>query len=128
MSRGSSAQSTQSVQRAIKRLQRWEQKIQTVPRQEVQRAAQQMYPEMIAQTPYKTGALERSVFVKVKGLTIQAGASAKSDQGYDYAGIQHENTEFNHPIKGKAFYIKDPYNHQVVLMQRRIRRKLRKPK
>lgn len=128
MSKGSSAQSTQSVQRAIKRLQRWEQKIGTVPPTEVARAAQQMYPEIISQVPYKTGALERSVSVKAKGLDIKVKASAKSDKGYDYAGIQHEDTSFNHPIKGKAHYIKDPFNHQVTLMQRRIRRKLRKPK
>lgn len=126
MSKGYSAQNSQSVQRAVRRLQRWEQKIGWVPKQEVARAAQQMYPEIIAQVPYDTGALERSVSVKARGLNIYAKASAKSESGEDYAGIQHDNTTFHHPVKGKAYYIKDPFNHQVTLMQRRIRRKLRK--
>lgn len=26
-------------------------------------------------------------------------------KNYDYALIQHENTSFNHPIKGQAFYL-----------------------
>lgn len=128
MSKGGSASSTAGVQQAVRRLERWLSKLETVPEEEVARAARQMYPEMIAQTPFKSGKLEASVHVRAQGQHIEAEASVVSPEGYDYAGIQHDTPSFHHPIQGKAYYIKDPFNHQVELMQRRIRRKLRKRK
>lgn len=121
-----------SIDRAIRNLNKFLNSLESVPSAELDRTASQIKAKAIAQTPYRTGALERSVYVDVvkdsTQQTIIAGASAKSEQGYDYAGIQHENTTFNHPVKGKAHYISDPFKQEVYNMKRRIRRRLRKPK
>lgn len=121
-----------SIDRAIRNLNKFLNSLESVPSAELYRTASQIKVKAIAQTPYRTGALERSVYVDVvkdsTQQTIIAGASAKSERGYDYAGIQHENTTFNHPVKGKAHYISDPFKQEVYNMKRRIRRRLRKPK
>lgn len=121
-----------SVDRAIRNLNKFLNSLESVPSEELDRTASQIKAKAIAQTPYRTGVLERSVYVDVvkdsTQQTIIAGASAKSERGYDYAGIQHENTTFNHPVKGKAHYISDPFKQEVYNMKRRIRRRLRKPK
>lgn len=121
-----------SIDRAIRNLNKFLNSLESVPSAELDRTASQIKVKAIAQTPYRTGALERSVYVDVvkdsEQQTIIAGASAKSERGYDYAGIQHENTTFNHPVKGKAHYISDPFKQEVYNMKRRIRRRLRKPK
>lgn len=127
--RGASATSQKSVQDAKRKLEKFLKTVENVPVEELQRTADAIKAEAIAQTPYKTGKLESSVYVKVSASKtkqgIDAGASARSERGYNYAGIQHENKDFNHPIKGKAHYISDPFNHQVALMIRRIRRRLK---
>lgn len=124
--------SIKSVDRAIRNLNKFLNSLESVPSEELDRTASQIKAKAIAQTPYRTGVLERSVYVDVvkdsTQQTIIAGASAKSERGYDYAGIQHENTTFNHPIKGKAHYISDPFKQEVYNMKRRIRRRLKKPK
>ena len=121
-----------SIDRAIRNLNKFLNSLESVPSAELDRTASQIKVKAIAQTPYRTGALERSVYVDVvkdsTQQTIIAGASAKSERGYDYAGIQHENTTFNHPVKGKAHYISDLFKKEVYNMKRRIRRRLRKPK
>lgn len=121
-----------SVDRAIRNLNKFLNSLESVPSAELDRTASQIKVKAIAQTPYRTGALERSVYVDVvkdsTQQTIVAGASAKSERGYDYAVIQHENTTFNHPVKGKAHYISDPFKQEVYNMKRRIRRRLKKPK
>lgn len=121
-----------SIDRAIRNLNKFLNSLESVPSEELDRTASQIKAKAIAQTPYHTGVLERSVYVDVvKDSTQQsiiAGASAKSERGYDYAGIQHENTTFNHPVKGKAHYISDPFKQEVYSMKRRIRRRLKKPK
>ena len=122
-----SATSTKSLQRAKKNLTKFLKELDTVPVQELEKSAQTIKAEAIAQTPYKTGKLEKSVYVRVSRDKLRpglvAGASAK-DNGYDYAGIQHEATHFDHPIKGKAHYISDPFNEEVRKLKRRLRRKL----
>lgn len=124
--------SIKSVDRAIRNLNKFLNSLESVPSEELDRTASQIKAKAIAQTPYRTGVLERSVYVDVvkdsTQQTIIAGASAKSERGYDYAGIQHENTTFNHPVKGKAHYINDPFKQEVYNMKRRIRRRLKKPK
>lgn len=127
--RGSSATSQQSVKDAKERLRRMLRDIDTVPQEELQRSAQVIYKEAVARTPYKTGQLERSVYVRVSkdkrrgGLV--AGASAKSSRGYNYAGIQHENMSFNHPVKGEAHFISGPFNEEIPRLIARIRRRLK---
>lgn len=121
-----------SIDRAIRNLNKFLNSLESVPSEELDRTASQIKAKAIAQTPYRTGVLERSVYVDVvkdsTQQTIIAGASAKSERGYDYAGIQHENTTFNHPVKGKAHYISDPFKQEVYNMKRRIRRRLKKSK
>lgn len=123
-----SATSTKSLQRAKKNLTKFLKELDTVPVQELEKSAQTIKAEAIAQTPYETGKLEKSIYVRVSRNKRQpglvAGASAR-DHGYNYAGIQHEATHFNHPIKGKAHYISDPFNAEVRKLKRRLRRKLK---
>ena len=123
-----SAISLKSIQDAKKRLTKFLKTLETVPQEELEKTAEKIYDEAVAQVPYKTGKLENSIYVRVSKSKskpgLVAGASAK-EHGYDYAGIQHENEDYIHPIKGKAHYISDPFNKEVKLMQRRIRRKLR---
>ena len=122
------ATSLKSVKDAKKKLTRFLKTLETVPQEELEKTAEKIYDEAVAQVPYKTGKLENSIYVRVSKSKskpgLVAGASAR-EHGYDYAGIQHENEDYIHPIKGKAHYISDPFNKEVKLMQRRIRRRLR---
>lgn len=122
-----SATSLKSIQDAKKRLTKFLKTLETVPTDELKRTAERIYSEAIAQTPYSTGKLESSVYVSVSRSKTKpglvAGASAR-EHGYDYAGIQHENENYDHPIKGKAHYIRDPFKKEVGLMHQRIRRRL----
>lgn len=126
-----SATSVARVQAAKKRLTKFLKTLDTVPLEELDKTAQAIKVKAIAQAPYKTGKLEQSIYVRVsrnkRRPGLVAGASAKSS-GYDYAGIQHENTQYHHPIKGKAHYISDPFNQEVTNLKRRLRRKLKVPK
>lgn len=123
-----SATSLKSVKDAKKKLTKFLKTLETVPQEELEKTAEKIYDEAVAQVPYKTGKLENSIYVRVSKSKskpgLNAGASAR-EHGYNYAGIQHENEDYIHPIKGKAHYISDPFNKEVRLMQRRIRRKLR---
>lgn len=123
-----SATTSKSVQQAKKNLTKFLKELDTVPVAELERSAQVIKAEAIAQAPYKTGKLEKSIYVRVsrnkRKPGLVAGASAK-DHGYDYAGIQHEATHFDHPIKGKDHFISDPFNQEVRKLKRRLRRKLK---
>lgn len=123
-----SATTTKSLVKAKKNLTEFLKTLDTVPAEELEKSAQTIKAEAIAQAPYETGKLESAIYVKVshnkRAPGLVAGASAK-DHGYDYAGIQHENTSFEHPIKGKAHYISDPFNREVRNLKRRLRRKLK---
>ena len=129
MSKGSSATSQQSVQSAIKDLTRFIKKLDTVPIEELKDSAVTMKAEMVAQAPYKTGRLERSIYVEVSKDKnrpgLRAGASARSPQGYNYAGIQHENENFEHPVKGKAFFIRDPFVAETANLKERLKERLK---
>lgn len=127
MSKSATAQ--RSVQNARENLRRFLRTVESVPQEEIQRSAQTIYKEAVARTPYKTGALERSVYVRVskdkRRGGIVAGASAKSPSGYNYAGIQHENENFNHPIKGQDHYISGPFEEETERLKERLRGKVR---
>lgn len=133
MAGGSSATSTKSVAAAKKRLQQFLKSLDTIPEEEIDKEIPRMHAEMVAQTPFKSGKLEKSVYVRKSKNTrdrvgIVAGASARSDQGYNYAGIQHERTDFNHPVKGKAHYISDPFNAAVRRIKRRMKYRIDRAK
>ena len=129
--RGASATSKKSVQDARKNLTKFLRMLDTVPREELERSAQTIKAEAILATPFETGKLERSVYVRVsddrKRPGLVAGASARSDSGYDYAGIQHEAENFNHPIKGQDHYISEPFNKEVEDLKDRLRDRLKVP-
>lgn len=123
-----SVTTSKSLIRAKQKLTKFLKELDTAPTEELEKSAQTIKAEAIAQTPYETGKLESSVYVRVsknkRAPGLVAGASAK-DHGYDYAGIQHEATSFEHLIKGKAHYISDPFNKEVSNLKRRLRRKLK---
>ena len=129
MSKGSSATAQASVKQAVQNLRTLLKTLETVPPEELQRSAQIICQEALARVPYKTGKLERSIYVRVSkdrrrgGLV--AGASARSPQGYNYAGIQHENESFNHPVKGEAHYISSPFEQETERLMNRLRQKVR---
>lgn len=132
MSKGSSATSTQSVQDAKKRLQKYLKSLETIPTDILEEERPRLYSEIIAATPYKTGKLERSVKVTVakdrRRPGLNASASAISKNGYNYAGIQHEETNYQHPIKGKAHYISDPFEECTKRIVKKMKARLRPPK
>jgi hypothetical protein len=120
-----SATSLSSVQNAKKRLTKFLKTLDTVPIVILEQEARKIELQAKLETPRDTGKLESSVKARVArdkrrpGINISASAR---DKGYNYAGIQHENTHFKHPVKGKAHYLKDPFDRGV----RRIKRRLRK--
>ena len=123
-----SASSLKSIQDAKKRLTKFLKTLETVPIDELERTAERIYPEAVAQVPYSTGKLESSIYVRVSRSKTKPGlitGASAIEHGYDYAAIQHENENYEHPIKGKAHYISDPFKKEVALMRRRIRRRLR---
>ena len=128
--RGASATSQKSVQEARENLRKFLRTLDTVPQEELQRSAQIIKQEAIAKAPYKTGRLERSIYVRVskdkRRGGIIAGASARDpENGYNYAGIQHENTTFNHPIKGQAHFISEPFNTEARRLAIRLKDRVR---
>lgn len=129
MKRGASAITRQSVQDAKKNLQKFLRKLDTKPTQILQNERDLLYAEIIAEVPYKTGALERSVKVTVardkKRPGLNARASARSKKGYNYAGIQHEEESFHHPKEGaKDHFISDPFERATERIKQALREEL----
>lgn len=129
MKRGASATSQRSVQDAKKNLQKFLRKLDTIPQDILQEEAKTLYSEIIAEVPYDTGALERSVKVAVakdkKRPGLNASASARSKRGYNYAGIQHEE-EFEHSKSGaKDHYISDPFERATERIKDKMRERLK---
>ena len=126
-----SATSQQSVQDARKKLTKFLRTIETVPSQILEEEAARIRAEAKRKTPYKTGRLEKNVYVRVskdkRRPGLVAGASARNN-GVQYAGIQHEATWFNHPIKGQAHYISEPFEEGTRRIKRRLKREVRMPK
>ena len=123
-----SATSLKNVQDAKKKLQKFLKTLDTVPVQILEQEAKKIELQAKQETPYKTGKLERSVKVRVSknkhkpGINVSASAR---DQGFNYAGIQHENTNFKHPEKGKAHYLKDPFDRGVRRIKRRLKQEVK---
>lgn len=69
-------------------------------------------------TPDDDGHLNESIKYKVEnrrgGVTLAVTASATNRRnGYNYAGIQHENTSYQHPNGGMHHYISTPYEVEI---------------
>ena len=129
MSSGASATSQESVKRARGNLTRFIKTLETVPTEELERSARTIKAEEIATVPYKTGKLERSIYCRVskdkRRPSIVTGASARSKAGYNYAGIQHENEQFEHSPGRKDHYISDPFNKEVKKLKTRLRERIK---
>lgn len=128
MRRGASATSRQSVQDAKKTLQKFLKKLDTIPSDILAEEAETLYSEIIAEVPYKTGVLERSVKVTVardkRRPGLNARASARSKKGYNYAGIQHEET-FHHTKQGaKDHFISDPFKRATERIKEKMQERL----
>lgn len=107
---------------------RFAKRVEDVPGEVLLEEAARIKEEAIMQVPVKTGTLQSSIDVSVTGFklrkTLTATASAVS-RGYDYAEIQHENLDFNHPNGGKAKYIEDPFNAGVQRIVSRLESELK---
>lgn len=130
MNKGASATTQKSVQKAIKSLNDFLKTLDTVPTEILEEEAPKILADERASVPYKTGKLESSIYCRVsrnkRAPGIVTGASAKSPKGYDYAGIQHERTDFMHPVKGSAYYIRDPFNRGVKRIKYKMKKRLKK--
>lgn len=128
-SKGFTATNSTSVKEAKANLTRFLRDLDTIPFEEVAKSADTIRTNAIAQAPYKSGKLERSIYARVsknkRRPGIVAGASARSKAGYNYAGIQHENTSFHHPIKGNAHYLSGPFNAEIRQLKRRLKKRLK---
>lgn len=126
--KGFSATSTKSVQDAKRELTRFIKTLQTVPTQVLSEESKIIYSEAVSEAPYRTGKLERSIYVRVsrdkRRPGLVAGASARV-KGYNYAGIQHENELFRHPKKGKAHYISDPFARGMRRIEQKLQARIR---
>ena len=130
MSRGASATSQASVQDAKQRLQKFIKTLDTVPTDILREEAPILRSEIIAEVPFDTGKLEASVRVSVardkERPGLNASASAISKRGYNYAGIQHENEDFQHSKAGaKAHFISDPFDRCIKRIKAKMQRRLK---
>lgn len=114
----SSKQSFRDLQRELNRLSRQAGAVQNQALDEFVATA---YPEMLAKAPYETGKLESSIYCR-RGSRYKVVAGAQAlHKGYNYAYIQHENQDFEHPIKGEAFYIEGPFKDAIERFVKRVR-------
>ena len=84
-----------------------------------------------AQTPWDTHALMESMYIE----EIGKGRTVSYETGYDkdnarnirdkYGIIQHEVTSFRHPRGGKAKFLEDPYNANIMAYKNEIRNALK---
>lgn len=58
--------------------------------------------------PVELGELKASGKVEHGPDGAEVSYSAVSEDGYDYAAIQHEREDYNHPNGGQAHYLADP--------------------
>lgn len=123
---GGSATKSASVKAAKQSLKEFLQVLDDVPSTIMAEEAATLKQEIRTETPYKTGALEANVYVRVIKLgrrrhTLSAGANARNAKtGYNYALIQHDSLNFKHPIKGKANYVSDPFERATARLQQRL--------
>lgn len=76
--------------------------------------------------PIKTGALRRSGTINSMGNEVNIRFSANNFRtGFDYAEIQHDNTNYNHPRGGKARYLSDNMEDAEQMMVRQAELVLR---
>lgn len=71
--------------------------------------------------PHLRDSLKYKVENRRGGVTLAITASATNPRnGYNYAGIQHDNLEYRHPHGGQAHYISQPYMEELPSIQKDI--------
>ena len=124
----SSATNLASVREAKKHLTSFLKKQQTLPTEILEREAPRIQAEARMYTPFKSGKLEASVWCRVSksitrpGLNIRASAR---NGNFNYAGVQHENTYYTHPVKGRDHYLSIPFYAGVSRIKQQMRREVR---
>lgn len=124
-----SARTTKGVQKAQERLKKFYKKVNTIPQEELEVAAKNIYHEAVAMVPYKTHRLEKSIYVTVSKVpnkqVLNANARAYAPgTSYDYAAIQHD-VNFVHKNGRSWHYLSVPFNREITAMQKRIRERLK---
>lgn len=116
------------IKRQIDALGKFLKVVETRPYQILQEESTRILREMQLQVPVDSGDLYRSLTCEVRGgkLTPKLTASASSiHNGYDYAGIQHDTSWYNHPNGGKWHYVSDPFNAGVERIECRFEEEIK---
>lgn len=120
--------SLESITSAKKQLNSFIRASNNIQEQELDSLVAEALPKMLAMTPYKTGKLESGVYCRrsksIRNKGVVAGAVAMHSR-YNYALIQHENTEYNHPIKGSAHFISEPLTEAINNFIRRVSERMK---
>lgn len=80
----------------------------------------QMSSDIEAEVPEDTGALASAITIiprkLKKGFSVNVTARVNDPRtGYNYAYIQHENLDYEHPkATAKAFFIEDPFMQMIA--------------
>lgn len=122
--KSSSATDLQSVKNAKKNLTSFLKKQQEIPNMILAKEALRIEAEAKILTPMKSGRLENSVRCSVSKSKVRPGLNIKASarhNGYNYAGIQHENTEYKHPIKGRDHYLSIPFYKGVARIEKEFK-------
>lgn len=75
-------------------------------------ASEHLLGQARQETPLQEGHLERSGRPHLYPSTLMAAVSFNTP----YARIQHESPHFRHPIRGKAYYLRDPFRRERKTM------------
>lgn len=122
--KSSSATVLQSVKDAKKHLTSFLKKQQEVPNTVLAKEALRIEAEAKILTPVKSGKLENNVKCSVSKSKVRPGLNIKASalhNGYNYAGVQHENTEYKHPIKGRDHYLSIPFYKGVERIKKEFK-------
>lgn len=126
MARGGSGVSRKTntgIAEAIKDLSKTLKRLDTVPEQILAEEAPRIQAEARLLTPVESGKLKSHVNVQVSRSKSTPGIYATASavkKNYDYAGIQHENTHYNHPNGGQAKFLEIPFVRGVERITERM--------
>lgn len=76
--------------------------------------------------PLEEGTLRASGESHVDPGSLTAAVSYGRGGAEDYAVVQHERTDFDHPLDGQAKYLEEPFYGEMSTMRRILADELRK--
>jgi len=98
---------------------------ETVGEEGIQEAAELLLQLSQPLVPIDTGALQASGSIVPDGKTVRyVTYEARSEEGYDYAPIQHEVLDFHHEI-GQAKYLEQPFKENMEVFLEIIAKRAR---